>query len=79
MLRSFTKRSFRAGWIKGSGAIFAVSAATLSLSDSWLVQIGLIITLVLLLVSGISIVVVGISDLIRNYRRLARESHKSSQ
>lgn len=51
--------------------------ATLSGADSWIAQTGVTFVLILLLVGGILLIVIGIRDVIRDFRRFLHErSHK---
>jgi uncharacterized membrane protein YcjF (UPF0283 family) len=59
-------------WIRVSGAMLVLSAMSLSAADSWLAQTGLTLVLCMLLIGGILILVFGVRDLFRDWRRLVR-------
>jgi hypothetical protein len=65
-------RSFFAVWIRASGAMLFLWVATLTAADSWIAQTGLTFVLIILLVGGIVLFVLGIRDLIRDFRRFLR-------
>jgi len=65
-------RSFFSVWIRASGAMLFVWVATLTAADSWIAQTGLTLVLIILLVGGIVLFVLGIRDLIRDFRRFLR-------
>jgi hypothetical protein len=65
-------RSFYSLWIRASGVTMVLFVANLSAASSWFVTTGLIVILAILLVGGILLLVLGIRDLIRDFRRFLR-------
>jgi hypothetical protein len=79
MICRISTRSFYSLWICASGATLILWATTLTAADSWIAQTGLTLVLVILLVGGIVLFVLGIRDLIRDFRRFLRlRSEKKS-
>ena len=67
LIRHISMHAFYSLWIRASGVTFVLWAA-FSATDSWIAETSLTFILILLLIGGIFLVVLGIRDLIRDFR-----------
>jgi hypothetical protein len=62
-----------------AGAGMLVSSAVVSVNYDWFAQTGLTVTLIVLLIGGITILTVGVRDLLRDLWQWHLQSHKDSR
>jgi hypothetical protein len=75
LVRGLSSHSFYLGWTRSSAVFLILQGFFGGSNDSSIASIGLTVVLTVLLASGVLLVVLGIKDLIRDFRRRFLQSH----